>query len=133
MGSDVQGQSRRAPKANVRPLFHKSNSLEYNFGMKDQEKELSSLLRKLRLQLPLLKEKYSIDTLEVFGSYVRAEEQLSSDLDLLVTFFEIPSLFKYIELEYKLSDILGVEVDLVMKDALKPAIGERIIKEAFPV
>jgi len=101
--------------------------------MKDQEKELSSLLRKLRLQLPLLKEKYSIDTLEVFGSYVRAEEQLSSDLDLLVTFFEIPSLFKYIELEYKLSDILGVEVDLVMKDALKPAIGERIIKEAFPV
>ena len=41
--------------------------------------------------------------------------------------------YKYIELEYKLSDILGVEVDLFMKDAIKPAIGERIIKEAFPV
>ena len=101
--------------------------------MNDREKELSSLLEKLRIQLPLLKEKYSIDTLEVFGSYVRAEEQLSSDLDLLVTFFEIPSLFKYIELENQLSDNLGVKVDLVMKDALKPAIGDRIIKEALLV
>ncbi len=101
--------------------------------MNDREKNLSVLMEKLRQQLPSLKEKYSIGTLEVFGSYVRAEEQSRSDLDLLVTFFEIPSLFKYIELENRISDILDVKVDLVMKDALKPAIGEKIIEEALQV
>lgn len=101
--------------------------------MKERERELSSLLNKLRQRLPLLKEKYSIDSLEVFGSYVRDEEHSSSDLDLLVTFIETPSLFKYIELENQLSDLLDVKVDLVMKDALKPAIGDRIIKEALLV
>jgi len=36
-------------------------------------------------------------------------------------------------LENYLSDTLGVKVDLVMKDALKPRIGERILNEAVPV
>ena len=69
----------------------------------------------------------------MFGSYVRAEGQSSNDLDLLVTFSELPGLFKYIELENHLSDLLGVKVDLVMKDALKPAIWERIMREALLV
>jgi uncharacterized protein len=98
--------------------------------MSNQEIELSQFLDKLRQELPVLKVEYSIETLEVFGSYVRAEEQPGSDLDLLITFSEIPGLFKYIELENSLSDMLGVKVDLVMKDALKPAIGKRIIEEA---
>ena len=101
--------------------------------MEKQEKELSFLLEILRRKLPYLKEKYSIETLEVFGSYVRAEEKSGSDLDLLITFYELPSLFTYIELENHLSDILGVKVDLVMKDSLKASIGERIIKEAMMV
>lgn len=101
--------------------------------MTSQEKELSRLLEILRQELPKLKKEYSIETLEVFGSYVRAEEQTTSDLDLLVTFSELPSLFKYIELENRLSDLLGVEVDLVMKDSLKPAIGKRIISEAMKI
>lgn len=101
--------------------------------MTNQEKELSRLLEILRQELPKLKKEYSIETLEVFGSYVRAEEQKTSDLDLLVTFSELPSLFKYIEIENRLSDFLGVEVDLVMKDSLKPAIGKRIISEAMKI
>jgi len=36
-------------------------------------------------------------------------------------------------LENYLSDTLGVKVDLVMKDALKPRIGERILNEVVPV
>ncbi|GAH11209.1 unnamed protein product, partial [marine sediment metagenome] len=31
--------------------------------------------------------------------------------------------------EYYLSDLIGVKVDLVMKTALKPRIGKRILKE----
>ncbi len=81
----------------------------------------------------MLKEQFSVSTLEVFGSYVRHEEKTDSDLDILVTFSKAPSLLKFIRLERQLSELLGVKVDLVMKDSLKPAIGKRILSEAEPV
>jgi uncharacterized protein len=64
--------------------------------------------------------------------YVRAEQGRDSDLDILITYREIPSLLGFIALENYLSDQLGVKVDLVMKDSLKPKIGQRILREAFP-
>ncbi|OQY26648.1 MAG: hypothetical protein B6I38_11040 [Anaerolineaceae bacterium 4572_5.1] len=99
----------------------------------NKKNSLINLLEKLRQELPVLEERYQVETLKVFGSYVRAEEQPSSDLDLLVEFSELPGLFKFIELENYLSATLGVKVDLVMKDSLKPAIGERILSEAMPL
>lgn len=78
----------------------------------------------------MLQAQYHVHTLEVFGSYVRGEEKADSDLDLLVTYSEVPSLFKFIALENYLSDVLGVKVDLVMKDGLKPALGKYILEEA---
>ena len=70
---------------------------------------------------------------ELFGSFVRGDDCEGSDLDLLVTFDEVPTLFEFLEIENYLSDELGIKVDLVMKDSLKPAIGKRILEEAQPV
>jgi predicted nucleotidyltransferase len=81
----------------------------------------------------MLVEHYSVESLEVFGSYVRAEQKKDSDLDILVTFKEDPSLLTYIAIENYLSDLLGIKVDLVMKDSLKPKIGQKILREAIPV
>ncbi|MBU0703171.1 MAG: nucleotidyltransferase family protein [Chloroflexi bacterium] len=92
-----------------------------------------NLMEMLRRQLPLLAERYEVESLGVFGSYVRQEQCADSDLDLLVTFHEPPSLLKFIELENYLGDLLGVKIDLVMKDALKPRIGKRILSEVVPV
>ena len=97
------------------------------------EHNLPSLLDKLRQKLPLLKKMYAVQTLEIFGSYARAEQQPDSDLDILVTFSELPGLFAYIRLENYLSDLLKLNVDMVMKDNLKPLIGKRIIEEAVLV
>ncbi|MFZ5807707.1 MAG: nucleotidyltransferase family protein [Chloroflexota bacterium] len=91
------------------------------------------LLTQLRALLPLLCEKYHVRTLEVFGSYMRGEAGSNSDLDLLVTFDQVPTLFQFVALENFLSDRLGVKVDLVMKDSLKPEIGKRILAEAQAV
>ena len=44
----------------------------------------------------------------------------------------MPDLLQFIELE-NYFDLLGLSVDLVMRSALKPNIGERIIAEAKPV
>ena len=95
--------------------------------------ELSRILSKLKELLPVLSDRYKVQELGVFGSYVHKEQREDSDLDILVTFFETPGLLKFIELEYYLSDVFGVKVDLVMKDALKPTIGKQILKEVIQV
>jgi len=104
----------------------------YNSDM-DSERSLKKYLEILHEQIPTLAERYSVETLEVFGSYVRKEQKKDSDLDILVTFKEEPSLLTFIAIENYLSDLLGVKVDLVMKDSLKPVIGKNILREAVPV
>ena len=101
--------------------------------MSAENKSLEELVANLKALLPLLQAQYPVRSLEVFGSFVRGEATAASDLDLLVVFDEIPSLFRFVALENYLSDTLGVKVDLVMKDGLKPAIGKRILQEAIPV
>ena len=76
-----------------------------------------------------LEERYKVRELGVFGSYVRQEQTEASDIDVLVEFFEVPSLLKFVNLENYLSDNLGVKVDLVHKAGLKPRLGERILQE----
>lgn len=94
---------------------------------------LSDLLDKVRSLLPYMKETYQVDTLQVFGSYGRGEENDSSDLDILVTFNETPSLLEFVALENYLSDNLDVKVDLVMKNSLKEYLQDIILEEAIPV
>jgi uncharacterized protein len=98
--------------------------------------ELPSLAQ-LRLvlgkEMPFLREHYRVRSLGFFGSYVRGAPKKTSDLDVLVDFDETPSLLKFIALQNHLTDLLGVQVDLVMRDALKPRIGEHILSEVVPV
>jgi predicted nucleotidyltransferase len=98
-----------------------------------RRRSLKKYLEILHQQIPMLAERYSVETLEVFGSYVRAEQKKDSDLDILITFRKAPSLLTFIAIENYLSDLLGVKVDLVMKDSLKQKIGEHILREAIPV
>lgn len=96
-------------------------------------KKLSQVVEHLREELPQLADRYQVSSLGIFGSFVRGEQNLDSDLDVLVTFSEPPGLLKFIELENYLSDSLGIEIDLVMGDALKPRIGEHILKEVVTI
>jgi len=82
-----------------------------------------------------LRKKYEIKEIGIFGSYLRKEQKKNSDFDILVD-FESNSrigLLKFIELENYLSDIIGIKVDLVMKNALKPRIGQHILREVVNI
>lgn len=83
----------------------------------------------LREKLSEIRTRYRVKSLGVFGSYVRGEQTPSSDLDILVDYEVAPTFFQFIELEDYLTELVGVKVDLVMKKALKPRIGERVIAE----
>ena len=97
------------------------------------KKKVDQIIMKLRETKPVLKEKYKVKTLGVFGSYVRGEQKEGSDLDILVEFQEPVGLFKFMELEEFLGKNTGVKVDLVSKKALKPRIGKYILKEVINV
>jgi uncharacterized protein len=95
--------------------------------------KIEELKTQLEALKPVLKEQYKVETIGIFGSYVRGEQKKKSDLDVLVEFFETPSLFEFVELEDFLSQKLGVKVDLVLRDALKPRVKDSILKEAVYV
>ncbi len=91
--------------------------------------DIDDLRRILRQHIPTLRERYGVESLGLFGSYLRGDADADSDLDLLVRFRQTPGLLRFVELENHLSDLLGVRVDLVMAEALKPNIGQRVLAE----
>jgi len=75
---------------------------------------------------PYLRREYGVSEIGLFGSYVRHEQTEESDLDVLVEFEESVGLFDLVGLENELAERLGVDVDLVTKDSLKPRIKARV-------
>lgn len=101
--------------------------------MRTDRQVLTAVLEELRALLPELRERFAVDTLEVFGSRVRTDAGHQSDIDVLVTFTETPDLLTFIALEDELSERLGARVDLVMRRSLKPRLRDRVLSEAVPV
>ena len=90
--------------------------------------EIKRILKKYKVEL---KEKYKIGEIGIFGSCVRGEMSKDSDIDILVEHDEIPDLISFIDLKYRLEDLFGMKVDLVMKNALKHNIGKKVMKEVI--
>jgi predicted nucleotidyltransferase len=76
-----------------------------------------------------LKEEYGVIEIGLFGSYIKENYKKDSDVDILVEFEKAIDLFAFVSLKNHLSDLLGANVDLVTKKALKPKIGQRILSE----
>jgi predicted nucleotidyltransferase len=94
--------------------------------------EISQILKD---QKPLLINKYGVYVIGMFGSYVHNQQRPDSDVDILIA-LERPariSLIDLVELEADLSDLLGVKVDLVIKDNLRKRIGKKILEEVIPL
>ena len=66
----------------------------------------------------------------LFGSFVRGEQRVDSDVDVLVEFEEGQRTFDhFIQLSFLLEDLLGRRVELATPEALSPHIGPHILKE----
>jgi len=70
-----------------------------------------------------------ITYLGVFGSFSRGEENPGSDIDLLVDFDSVKSLFELVHIENTFTNILGKPVDLVLKKNLKKRIEPYVLKD----
>ena len=66
----------------------------------------------------VLRERFGVCRLAVFGSYARREATSQSDVDILVE-FERPIGWEIVDLHNYLETVLGVKVDLATPGALK--------------
>jgi predicted nucleotidyltransferase len=92
-------------------------------------KTLSEIKEILRKHKKELKEKYKVKSIAIFGSYARSEQKETSDIDILIDYYEPVSLLKLIELENYLSDLLGVKVDLITKNSIHNPYVKKSIEE----
>ena len=96
-------------------------------------REREEVLEDLRRLKPELVEEFGIRSLSVFGSYARGEDETGSDVDLLVEFEHVPSLFEMNRLQARIEDEIGVSVDLVTPGGLRRRTLDRARDDAVAV
>ena len=74
-----------------------------------------------------------IESLALFGSVARGEERDESDVDLLVEFNRPIGMFHFLHVRRRLSELLGCDVDLVTRPALRQEMRDDILEEAVDV
>jgi uncharacterized protein len=72
-------------------------------------------------------------SLALFGSAARGEMAARSDVDILVEFSGQATFDRYMDLKDYLGGLLGRRVDLVTRNAPKPALRERIAAESVHI
>jgi hypothetical protein len=78
--------------------------------------------------LPIL-QRYGVKRVGLFGSYVRGDMREDSDIDILVEIEKDISLLDFVGLKLEIEEALGIKVDLVEYNTIKPLLRERILKE----
>jgi uncharacterized protein len=72
---------------------------------------------------------FGAKSLLLFGSVARDEARPDSDIDLLVELEPSVGLFEVVRLQNYLESILGQRIDLVLHDAIKKQLRDRIMKD----
>ena len=83
----------------------------------------------------LLRERFHVVKIGLFGSYARGDQNSKSDIDLVVEFEEnTQDLFELkIRLKEFIKNSLGTEVDICREKYIKPRIRKSILKETVYV
>lgn len=91
-------------------------------------RDLNEIRNSLAQYKPHLLQNYPIQSLAIFGSFVRNEQTEQSDLDLMVEFNDNVGI-RFIDLADELEDFLGLKVDLVSRKGVKDRYFETIKSE----
>ncbi|MEK7461149.1 MAG: nucleotidyltransferase domain-containing protein [Patescibacteria group bacterium] len=74
-----------------------------------------------------------IESISLFGSFVRGEATKTSDIDLFFEMRKTPSLFRILAIQQRLEKKLGRRVDLVSRGSLDTHVKERVLAEAVKI
>jgi uncharacterized protein len=85
------------------------------------------------LRVQMVRSRFGIKSLLLFGSVARNEATKESDLDFIVNFDGMITFDRYMDLKIFLEDLFGKKIDLAIEDTLKPQIRQIILEEAIDV
>jgi uncharacterized protein len=91
------------------------------------------VIQVLRENSPLLRQRFGVRSLLLFGSLARGDATDESDVDLLVDFDRPTGYFGLVRLQLFLQELLGRDVDLGTPASLRPAMLKRVEQEAVRV
>ena len=91
------------------------------------------ILEKLRELKPFLTSRYKVREISLFGSFIRGEQDSSSDIDLLTEFDSEADLFDWIGLALYLEEIFQRPVDIVPKHVLREELRESVLPDVVPI
>jgi len=78
----------------------------------------------------LIKSHFYVQEIGFFGSYITGQNTPASDIDILVDFQKgHKDLFNYMRLKHFLEELLGREIDLVLRSAVRPQIKANILAQ----
>lgn len=90
-------------------------------------------VRQRRDEIDRIAARHGARAVRLFGSVVRGDAAADSDLDVLVQLDPERSLLDQVALKRDLESLLGCAVDVVVDDAVRPALRDRIFAEAVPL
>lgn len=89
------------------------------------------ILIKLKELKPAITVRYKAKEIGLFGSFARGEQNVNSDIDILVEFEEAADLFDLMGLALYLEEVLDRKVDIVSRRALKTELKQSILQEVI--
>lgn len=93
----------------------------------------STVLARLSEHAPLLRTRFGLRRIALFGSAARDELRSDSDIDVLVDFDAPPTMARYFATQDALAALLGRPVDLVTVAGLKPRARAQVERELVDV
>ena len=88
------------------------------------------ILKIINSRIEKLKVDFSVNQIGLFGSAARGQLTPQSDIDILVDLTE-PTFDHYMDLKFYLEKLLKTEIDLVIKDSVKPRLKSVIDREVI--
>lgn len=92
-----------------------------------------SVLALLGEHLPVLRERYGVQRLRLFGSFARDAAREDSDVDVLVVFDGPATAKRYFGVQFDIEDLLKRPVDLVTEKALRERLRPYVERDAIAV
>ena len=86
-----------------------------------------------RTQIREIALSHRVSSIRVFGSALRGDDVLGSDLDLLVEPTLQTTLMDIGAIRFELKKLLGIEVDVLTPNGLPTSFREQVLREARPV
>jgi predicted nucleotidyltransferase len=92
-----------------------------------------SILERIVREVTPILEKAGVTKAALFGSYVRGDNTVNSDVDILVDLPRGKTLFDLVGLKHDLEETLQKKVDIVEYEGLHPLLKNSILEYQYPI